>query len=397
VRYLRALHSLLGAVLWVLCGLPAAGREPVTVRFQYWGGLDEIPSIERIVRDFNATHPHIRVVAQRAPGGGSYTQKLLVQVAGGVAPDVVFVEVDGIVPLMDKDVLLPLDPYLARTPDTKLSDYYPEVVQRFRRNGKLYILPRDTAPVCVVYYNKKMFDEAGIPYPLDDWSWDTDPDRVHRPGFDPDKDFLSICHRLVQTHSGGKTQRWAFSGGWTNFVFSAGGRLVDDEDNPTKLLFDDPRVINAAQLVADMQNRWRIAPRRIDVEGENTNTMELFIQGRLAMYVNGIWDSPILREIQDFDWDVAQFPRGPTGLRGWPTGGSGYGITRDCGHPEAAWEFVRYIGGVPGQTILARNGRAQPALATLARSPVWMDRGKPLHKGEVVNDAPCLLYTSRCV
>lgn len=382
------LRGALAPVMIVLCLGAGWGREPTTIRFQYWGGLEEIPSIERIVSEFNASHPDIRVIAQRAPGGGSYTQKLLVQVAGGVAPDVVFVEVEGIVPLVEKDVLVPLNPYLAETPNTRLEDYYPEVVARFTHNGHLYILPRDTAPVCVVYYNKALFDEAGIPYPLMDWRWDTDPERVNRPGFDPDKDFLSICRRLTRVNARGRTVQWAYSGPWTNFAYSTGARLVDNEQHPTRFLLTDPRVVRAVQLMADMQNKWGMAPRRVDVEGESTTAAELFIQGRLAMFTSGIWDSPTLRTIEGFDWDVAQFPRGPTGGRGWETGGSGYGITRDCRNPRAAWEFVRYIAGPPGQTILARNGRAQPALATLARSGVWRDEGKPLHKADVVNDAP---------
>jgi multiple sugar transport system permease protein len=163
---------------------------------------------------------------------------------------------------------------------------------------------------------------------------------------------------------------------------------VDDVNNPTRILYDDPRWIKAIQFQADMMNKWRVMPTQLDYAGENTNAVDLFVQGRLAMHLSGIWDSPNFRVITDFDWDVVQFPRSETGGRAWATGGSGYGITRDSRHPAEAFEFVKYIAGLPGESVLAANGRAQPALMSLAHSPIWNDNGKPLHKGETVNDAP---------
>lgn len=366
----------------------SARSKPVEINFQYWGDLQEIPIVEQIVGDFNREHPGIHVTAQRAPGGGSYTQKLLVQVAGRVAPDVVFVEVQGIPPLVEKGVMMPLNPLMAKTPGFKISDWYPEVTARFTWNGNLYILPRDTAPYCVVYYNKRLFDRAHLPYPTADWSWSPDLERVRKSGMDPNKDFLSICRRLPTRSEDGKERVWAWDGGWEDFAFSNGGRYVDDTQHPTKITMNDPRVIEGIQFQANLITKYNVQPSPTEIQGQGSSSWDLFVQGRIAMRLSGIWDSPMCRKITDFDWDVVRFPRGPTGIQAWTTGGSGYGITRDCKHPQEAWEFVRYIAGVPGQTLLAKGGRAQPALIGLAHSGVWIDNLKPLHKADVVNDAP---------
>jgi multiple sugar transport system permease protein len=369
----------------LLAGARSFAAEPVRLRFQYWGDIYSIPIFEGIVARFNAAHPGTEVVLQRV--NGRYEQKLLVQVAGRNAPDVVCVEVTGFVPLAEKDVLLPLNDYVRNTPDFDLKGYFPEVVRRFTRNGKLYALPRDTSPTSVVYYNKRLFDEAHIPYPTNDWSWSPDPDRVRKTGMDPNKDFLTICRKLTRYGSDGRIAVWGFDGGWDQFVYGNGGRLVDNVDHPKRITMNDPRVVDAIQFRADLGGKYRVAPTSLELDTSNASTYDLFMQGRIALRASGIPDSTGFRTITDFDWDVVQFPKGPTGLRGWPTGGTGFGITRQCAHPDAAWEFIRYIGGTPGLTALARAGRSMPALKSVANSPAWLDDQLPRNKATVVNNA----------
>lgn len=77
--------SVLAGALWCAS---AHGVEPVHLRFMYWGSIDEIGTIRQTVAAFEAAHPGIRVTAERTPG--HHVRKLLLQQAGGVAPDVVF-------------------------------------------------------------------------------------------------------------------------------------------------------------------------------------------------------------------------------------------------------------------------------------------------------------------
>ena len=69
-----------------------------------------------------------------------------------------------------RDVLLNLQPYLDAEP-TLLDGFYPVTLQAYKRDDGYYGLPRDFQTI-VLYYNKDMFDAAGVVYPTDDWTMD---------------------------------------------------------------------------------------------------------------------------------------------------------------------------------------------------------------------------------
>jgi len=371
-------------VLAVQC-IPA--KATTTIRFRYWGDIKELKIVKDQVAAFEAAHPGVHVSAERAPAGDPYVQKVLVEFAGGTPPDVLFVETNIFVNLADRGVLLPLNPFMRKDPSFHIGDYYPEIVDRFtmrdRKTGlqSVYTIPRDIAPVCCVYYNKKIFDEAGVPYPSDDWSWSDDPARFSKPGFDPNKDFLTVCRKLVKKDPRtGRTTQFAFSGDTDHFIYSAGGRYVDNVKNPTRVTYDDPRTLLGLQFRADLINKYHVMPSPLDYSSMGVGAPDLFFTGRLAMFHSGIWNTPQFRDIKSFDWDVAMFPKGPTGIRAFGTGGSGYGIAKGTKHAQLAWELVKFLAGPDGQTRLAETGLAQPALRKLAESKVWLGGGKPLHK-----------------
>lgn len=130
------------------------------LRFMYWGDVQEIEIISNLVKQFEKD-TKIKVSAERAPSGPPYMEKVLTQFAGGNPPDVLFVEVNNFKKFAEKEVLEDLTPYLEKETAFKKKDFYPQIIDRFTINNKLYVLPRDIAPICVVYYNKKLKIEAG--------------------------------------------------------------------------------------------------------------------------------------------------------------------------------------------------------------------------------------------
>ena len=111
-----------------------------------------------LINDFQKKNPKIKVELLRIPFS-EYVTKLLTQIASGLAPDVIFVEVNNFVDLYLRGAFEPLNPYI-QADHLNLGAYYPEVVDRFTVKNQTYIIPRDTAPIGVIYYNKKAFDEA---------------------------------------------------------------------------------------------------------------------------------------------------------------------------------------------------------------------------------------------
>ncbi|MFA5255566.1 MAG: extracellular solute-binding protein, partial [Candidatus Omnitrophota bacterium] len=149
----------------------SGGKGAVEVRVAFWGSPDEVNIVNDIIGAWQKSHPEIIVKLDHTPYRG-YVDKLLTRIAGRSAPDIICTEVDLFVTFQSKDVLLDLMPFMKANPEFSTKQFYPEIVNRFTVDGKLYAIPRDTAPFACVYYNKKLFDEAGVPYPKDDWNLD---------------------------------------------------------------------------------------------------------------------------------------------------------------------------------------------------------------------------------
>jgi ABC-type sugar transport system permease subunit/ABC-type glycerol-3-phosphate transport system substrate-binding protein len=385
----RALILLVIFGVFLLPSVLFADSSQIVLRLRYWGDTGEIKAIQGTIAAFEHDHPGIIVHGERVTStGDEYVQKLMLEKAAGLTPDVIFMG-NNYTKFADRGLLQDINPFLKRDPSVQISKYYPEDVKAFTFRGKLYALPRDIAPMGNVFYNKSLFDKAGIPYPDGNWSWDyvPHPERGN-------KDFLNVAEKL--TRRGPNGQPIVFGYGCQDstwemnlFVFSSGGKYVDNILKPTKMYYNSPLVEKAMQLTANTMFKYNISPSAVDLLSSAVDSHALFAQGRIAMYVGGIWDVPRFRnEITNFDWDIAAFPKGPTGLRGVPVGFSGYGISATTKYPQESWELIKYLGGPKGMTLLAKPGLAQPAIASLANSTLWLDGKRPVNRKLTIEEVP---------
>jgi len=349
-----------------------AGKTPVEIKVAFWGAPDEVSITTGIIERWQKSHPDILVRLEHTPYRG-YVDKLLTRIAGRAAPDIICTEVDLFVTFQSKNVLLDLTPYAGGDPEFNLKDYYPQIIDRFTVDGKLYAIPRDTAPFACVYYNKKLFDEAKVPYPTDGWDM---------------KDMLDKAQKLTRTDADGRIVQYGFyAWAWMNFVYSFGGSLVDDVKDPTRCTLDSKESVEALQFYSDLINKYKVQPSTTAMTNLAMGVQGMFMTGRLAMFSSGIWETPGLRKIQDFEWDVVMFPKGPGGKRGFGTGGSGYCILKDSKHPKEAFEVVKALAGRDAQKALAETGLAQPAIMSIAMSSLWANDGKVPHNKKMLDDA----------
>ena len=269
-----------------------ADPPPVVLRFRYWGDFKEIAIIQKTIDAFEAAHPGVTVHGERVTASGDeYVQKLLLEQAAGLTPDVIFCG-DNYAAFAGQGMLMDLKPWVRGDPSVKLAGYYPKLIRAFssgdKDTDKLYALPRDIAPIGLVYYNKTLFDKAKLPYPDGSWRWDYQPHPERG-----DKDFLNVAQKLTRRGVNGGDTVYGYSAGdnsWTmdNFIYSSGASVVDDVFHPTKLLYDDPRVVNAIQLTQDLMGKYNVSPSAIELASSGVGSHELFAQGKIAMYVSGI-------------------------------------------------------------------------------------------------------------
>ncbi len=360
---------LLFSVFAAGCGRPS---NRIVLHCMGWGDSEEAKILQQAVAEFQKAHPGVDVVQERAPYG-EYITKVLTQFSAGLAPDVMAVNAEQMISFASRGVFLDLKPYVEKDPSLKLSDFYPQAVDHYTVDGVLTALPRDIAPIAVIYYNKKEFDEAGVPYPRDGWDW---------------RQFLAAAERLTKKDADGKIGRFGFvdfTPTWDAWVYAFGGSLVDNEKKPTHCTLDSPQAAEGVQFRGDLVTRYHVAPSLADTTAMGgLGNSDLFMNGTAAMFYSGIWMTPQFRNIKTFDWDVVEFPKGPGGRRAFPLSAAGYGIVKTCRNPELAYELVKYLAGETGQKFMAATGLTQPALRTLADSPVFLDGQPPKSKGFLV-------------
>jgi multiple sugar transport system substrate-binding protein len=367
----KIIPVLLWCCILMLCiGAKKATHEKKQLEITIWGEINEVKIIKETVKIFQKKHPDVEVVLTHAPQGQGYLTSLLTRAASGSLPDILFCEVNFVDQFISKGILMDIAPMLKQDKELKAEDYFPEILNRFKKGDKLYGLPRDVAPFATIFYNKDLFDAEGLPYPRDDWNTDQ---------------FLEAAKKLTKTDKNGTITRFGFySWDWWGFVYAFGGKVVDDLRNPTRCLLNSREAIQGIQYYKDLMYKYKVMP----FPGQNQmGHQEMFKNQLLAMCGPGIWDTPGFRSIKTFKWDVVMFPKGPNNTRGFASGGSGYSMSANTKYPELAWELLKAMSGEYGQRELAEYGLAQPALIKLAYGDSWAkDKHPPLNKG-MLNEA----------
>ena len=167
------------------------------------------------------------------------------------------------------------------------------------------------------------------------------------------------------------------------FVWSNGGELVDDDEQPTRFTLDTPAAKQALQSFLELRTVQGVTLTDEEVESEDLEAH--FANGRLAMLVQSRRVTPTFRTIEDFDWDVAPLP-----AYGTPTSilhADAFCMTSGSERKDAAWRFVEFALGTKGQEILARADRTPGVpLKSVAGSDAFLDQAQKPKNSQVFLD-----------
>ncbi|HSA99712.1 MAG TPA: extracellular solute-binding protein, partial [Anaerolineales bacterium] len=141
---------------------PAASNQPVTISMMMWGDPAELDVWNQIVADFHQANPNITVKVE-VSDWDSYWTKLKTLLSADTPPDVFAMDAPLYLDYQSRGVLLNLQPYLDKNPGM-LNGVYPQTLDAYKTSDGMYGLPRDFQSI-VLFYNKDMFDAAGVAYP----------------------------------------------------------------------------------------------------------------------------------------------------------------------------------------------------------------------------------------
>ena len=303
-----------------------------------------------------------------------YRERLGNDFAAGTPADVVLLNYRRYAQFAASDVLEPLGAYLGTRALTE-SEFYPEAIAPFRYRGQLMCIPQNLSSL-VVYYNKTLFDRAGLAYPSGDWTWDG---------------FLATAHALTtDTDGDGRTDQFGLGTEVSifrvaPFIWQNGGELVDDQEKPTRLTIDSPQAREAIQFFVDLQVNHRVVPNAAEEASEDSESR--FQNGRTAMFLNSRRGVPTYRQISGFDWDVAPLPQGTN--RAGILHSDAFCSPASAGDKDAIWTFIEFAASRDGQSILAASGRTVPSLKSVAQSSAFLDpAAKPVNSRVFLDTIP---------
>jgi multiple sugar transport system substrate-binding protein len=341
IRLFAALLVILSLVLAACSGSKSetkgeAGKSnqpqsKVKLRLATWAGTDEAKELQAVIDKINAKSTTFEIVHEPIPA--DYYTKIQTMIAGNTAPDLMWLSAEYIAPYASKGALLDLTDRLAKDSRgaAKVDDYFPMVMESAKLNGKIYGLPWIAQPV-IVYYNKALFKEAGVPEPTDDWTWEQ---------------FRDMAKKLTNKAKG---QYGVAFNGWPPvhmFIWQAGGEVISPDLKSSPV--DSPEAVKALEFYASIIYNDEVAAPRNVINEQGFG--ELFKKGKLAMFFGGAADD--LDRVQGLDVGVVRVPKGPKDRTTFAWSASTV-ISAQTKHPDVAYDaLVELTEGIHNWKIVA--------------------------------------------
>ncbi len=345
----KSLKKVLAAVLvttmilsLAACGTNDKGAKSggkTTIRFATWDNADDLVFQQEMVDKFNAQSDTVKVVLESY--GDNYDTKITASMGSNDAPDVMYM---WNYPKYGNG-LLPLDDLINAEGAEYKDNFYDTLWNYNSIDGVTLGIPVGYT-THVLYYNKDLFDQAGVSYPTSEWTWE---------------DVRAAAEKITNAES--KTYGIAFPiqpdpYDYEMFAWSNGGGFTDSQGNVSG-------VLDSAATTAPFQYFQDMLKDGIAVGTEDYGESSFSI-GKVGMYMNGSWSLTKHQEA-GLNFGVQVLPKFNAGIPAASIlSSSGVGISKTTKNKEAAWEFVKYWTG--DELNKARIGYEIPVLKSVAEA-----------------------------
>lgn len=355
---MKKMLSLVLALALALTVLTAAAAEPVTLTYATFsasGAQEE--TLKKMVEIFESKNPDIKIDVQLT-GYDDYFTKLATTVGGGNAPDVFEMNMKNFLAYMLRGACADL---------TGLVDpaaYSEGTMAAVSSEGKLYAVPMSFS-TCVLFYNKALFDQAGVDYPTDAWTW---------------ADVQAAAEKIAALGE----DVWGFYQPITYNEFyksvkGNGGSLLS-EDYSAFTVNTDANVAVLEAMLARVRGENHVMPTAEEMAGRGD--WDLFTEGKLGMLITGIWGFPTFAEKCAFDWDITVEP-------GYAQRSTFFFANVNCVSPttdklEAAAKFVDAMGSDPDIVQLRLDANWElPTIADQSKLTQYLEMTPPANRKAV--------------
>lgn len=284
----------------------------------------------------------------------------LMAIAGGVAPDVLYVNFRASDTYIQQGFLYPLDKpedgYLTgMTKEEQDFQIHPKtwpVIRRKGPSGETHVWAKPTGGVLgkVMLYRKDLLEEAGVPAPHNNWTWE---------------DLYQACKKIADPGQGrygiafgrGPHESWY----WVTFLWSAGGEVMeyDEATDEWRACFDTPEAAAAVEFYTRLCSEvWydKENKRRYGYAAKEADTYRKWDQGQIG-FMSTYIDEKLFSTINPDLVGMVPVPIGPGGNRGGELNSRMQGIFSGVKDPvvrDAAWEYLKFIDSKEAMEVQTR-------------------------------------------
>lgn len=316
-----------------------------------WGSDNDTKTYQQRADAYTKAHPGVKVTVKNIPVD-NYDQQVDTMISGGSSPDIIEVNGTDGPALASHNVLLDLGPKL-QSDSLKPEDTVDAArVKGYSLKGKQFALP-DRGGNLVFYYNKTMFDKAGVQVPKAGWTWD---------------EFTAAAQKLTIVQDGKTVQYGVAIDDWPNAVESVvrsfGGTLLNDGLSAPAI--DSSAYKTGLQSYYDLIGKLKVSPSLKDYAdfGKDVNRDALFAQGKTAMIWAGLWDIPDFVKA-NLSFGIVPPPSGDGTSPTMLAFGTGLAVGARSKHQDAAWQVVKYMFSPDGQRPIVTNQEDVPSAKAL--------------------------------
>ncbi|MEV5025767.1 sugar ABC transporter substrate-binding protein [Paenibacillus sp. LPE1-1-1.1] len=329
-----------------------------TVTLTFWrnsGNKAENAAYDQLIAGFMEKHPSIRIQMMPFPYS-DYDTKLRTSVAAGNPPDIMAIDAPNLASYAEAGALLPLTNHFQR--DGHIEDIPQTTIDGYIYRQNIYLAPMTESSIAM-FYNKKMFEAAGIPLPSrnpdEAWTWEqvlSAAKKINDPGrgiygIDPAQGFQNA----------GATAYFKYP-----IIWQFGGEVMNAEGSTAKGYLDSPETKQALRFYTELFTTSKVASFEYPVDA--------FPNRKLGITIDGTWSLAHLAEnFPDFklgvDYDVAPLPKGTR--QAVANGSWGLGISTKSKYPEEAWMFVNWLTSYEGLKLYTSITRDIPARYSVAK------------------------------
>ncbi len=354
---MKKLVALVLALAMVL-SLSLAYAEPTTITYAHFSGSGaQEETLKAMVEVFEKKNPDIKVDVQ-ITGYEDYFTKLATTVGGGNPPDVFEMNMENFLSYMLRDACADVTDMITT------ANYSEGTLAAVSSEGKVYAVPMSFS-TCVLFYNKALFDQAGVAYPTAEWTW-------------ADAQAAAEKINALGDDIWGYYQPITYNELYKSIKGNGGSVLSEDYTKFTMNTPENVAVLDA--MIARVRGENHVMPTKEEMAGRGD--WDLFTEGKLGMLVTGIWGFSTFAEKCTFDWDIVVEP-------GYKTPSTFFFANVNCVSPasekkEAAAKFIDAMGSDPDIVQLRLDSSWElPTIADQSKLSQYIDMTPPANRKAV--------------